>query len=62
MGRGFRSVVKESVYTTDIDAFMRNKDVPAAIRVQLQSLYLPSHVVEIELVTVLPSNSRKHHH
>jgi len=54
----FADVVKENVYATDLDAFIRNKDIrkefygrsfPAATWVQVQRLYLPSFVVEIEL-------------
>lgn len=52
------SVVKENVYATDLDAFIQNKalrkefygdHLPAATWVQVQRLYLPSFVVEIEL-------------
>jgi enamine deaminase RidA (YjgF/YER057c/UK114 family) len=57
-GLGFADVVKENVYTTDLDAFIRNKDVrkeyygkdfPAATWVQVQRLYSPAFVVEVEL-------------
>jgi enamine deaminase RidA (YjgF/YER057c/UK114 family) len=57
-GLDFRDVVKENVYTTDLDAFIKNKDVrkefygavfPAATWVQVQRLYSPSFVVEIEV-------------
>ena len=57
-GLSFADVVKENVYATDLDAFIRNKDIrkefygrsfPAATWVQVQRLYLPSFVVEIEL-------------
>lgn len=57
-GLSFADVVKENVYTTDLDAFIKNKDIrkefygrslPAASWVQVQRLYLPSFVVEIEL-------------
>jgi len=57
-GLSFADVVKETVFTTDLDAFIRNKDIrksfygstlPAASWVQVQRLYLPSFVVEIEL-------------
>lgn len=58
-GLTFRDVVKENVYTTDLDAFERSKDIrkafygdslPAATWVQVQRLYVPSLVVEVELV------------
>lgn len=57
-GFTFADVVKENVYATDLDAFIRNKairkeyynaGVPAATWVQVQRLYLPSFVVEIEV-------------
>ena len=57
-GYTFADVVKENVYATDLDAFIRNKDirkefyqddVPAATWVQVQRLYLPAFVVEIEV-------------
>jgi enamine deaminase RidA (YjgF/YER057c/UK114 family) len=62
-GLDFRNVVKENVYATDLDAFIRNKDIrkdyygsylPAATWVQVQRLYLPSLVVEVELVAKFP--------
>jgi len=58
-GLTFRDVVKENVYTTDLEAFKSSKDVrkayygaslPAATWVQVQRLYLPSFVLEVELV------------
>jgi len=57
-GYGFADIVKENVYATDLDAFIRNKairkefykgDLPAATWVQVQRLYLPAFVVEIEV-------------
>jgi len=57
-GLSFADVVKETVYATDLDAFIRNKDIrkayygstlPAASWVQVQRLYAPSLVVEVEL-------------
>ena len=62
-GLGFRDVVSERVYATNLDAFIRHKDVrkryygdvfPAATWVQVQRLYLPSFVVEVELVAEFP--------
>ena len=59
----FRHVVKESVYTTDLDAFIRSKDIrkeyygsdfPAATWVQVQRLYLPAFVVEVEVEAEFP--------
>jgi 2-iminobutanoate/2-iminopropanoate deaminase len=60
-GLSFANVVKENVYTTDLDAFIQNKELrnkfydqafPVATWVQVQRLYVPSLVVEIELTAV----------
>jgi len=62
-GLDFRHVVKETVYSTDLDAFIKNKqvrkdyygtDFPAATWVQVQRLYTPALVVEVELTAVFP--------
>jgi 2-iminobutanoate/2-iminopropanoate deaminase len=62
-GLDFRHVVKETVYTTDLDAFIKNRqvrkdyygsDFPAATWVQVQRLYAPAFVVEVELTAVFP--------
>lgn len=62
-GLTFRNVVKENVYTTDLDAFEGSKDIrksfygstlPAATWVQVQRLFLPSFVLEVELVAEYP--------
>lgn len=62
-GLDFRNVVKEYVYATDLDAFIHNKDVrkqyygndfPAATWVQVQRLYLPAFVVEVEVTAEFP--------
>jgi len=62
-GLGFSNVVKENVYATDLDAFIHNKEIrkeyygsefPAATWVQVQRLYLPAFVVEVELVAQFP--------
>ena len=62
-GLDFRAVVKENVYATDLDAFIRSKDVrkeyygtdfPAATWVQVQRLYLPAFVVEVEVTAQYP--------
>jgi 2-iminobutanoate/2-iminopropanoate deaminase len=62
-GLTFADVVKENVYATDLDAFIRNTEIrkefygsslPAATWVQVQRLYLPSFVVEIELTAAFP--------
>jgi enamine deaminase RidA (YjgF/YER057c/UK114 family) len=60
-GLTFDDVVKENVYATDLDGFIANKGIrkefyrdtlPAATWVQVQRLYVPSLVVEIELTAV----------
>jgi enamine deaminase RidA (YjgF/YER057c/UK114 family) len=62
-GLTFHDVVKENVYTTDLDAFEKSKDIrkgfygdslPAATWVQVQRLFLPSLVVEVELIAEYP--------
>jgi len=62
-GLDFRNVVKETVYATDLDAFIQNKEVrkqfygnslPAATWVQVSRLYQPAFVVEVELTAVFP--------
>jgi enamine deaminase RidA (YjgF/YER057c/UK114 family) len=62
-GLGFADVVKENVYATDLDAFIRNKSIrkgfygntfPAATWVQVQRLYVPSLVLEVEVTAVYP--------
>lgn len=65
-GLDFSHVVKETVYTTDLDAFVLHKAVrkqyygtrfPAASWVQVQRLYFPSYRVEVELTAVFPEDS-----
>ena len=62
-GLEFKNVVKENVFATDLDAFIKNKDIrkeyygsdfPAASWVQVQRLYLPAFVVEVELTAEFP--------
>jgi enamine deaminase RidA (YjgF/YER057c/UK114 family) len=62
-GVTFSNVVKENVYTTDLDAFKDNKEIrksfygatlPAATWIQVQRLYVPSLVLEVELVAEYP--------
>lgn len=57
-GLSFADVVKENVYATDLDAFIQVRSIrkefyggslPAATWVQVQRLYSPSFVVEIDL-------------
>lgn len=65
-GLSFASVVKENVYTTDLDAFIAHKDLrrpwygsnlPAATWVQVQRLYVPSLVLEVEVTARIPESS-----
>src|SRR5258706_5893862 len=62
-GLSFANVVKETVFAVDLDAFVRNNEIrkefygrelPAATWVQVQRLYLPSFVVEIEVTAEYP--------
>ncbi len=62
-GLTFADVVKENVYATDLDTFIRNKEIrkefygptpPAATWVQVQRLFTPSLVLEVELIAVYP--------
>jgi len=62
-GLSFANVVKETVFATDLDAFIQNKGIrkefygqsfPAATWVQVQRLYLPSFVLEVELTAEYP--------
>ena len=63
-GLSFANVVKENVYSTDLGAFIQNKAVrkrfyanttlPAATWVQVQRLYTPAIVLEVELVADYP--------
>ncbi len=57
------NVVKETVFATDLDAFIQNRGIrkefygnslPAATWVQVQRLYLPSFVVEVEVTAQYP--------
>ena len=63
-GLSFANVVKENVYSTDLGAFIQNRAVrkqfytnttlPAATWVQVQRLYTPAIVLEVELVAEYP--------
>jgi 2-iminobutanoate/2-iminopropanoate deaminase len=63
-GASFKNVVKENVFTTDLDAFKKllgqrieiyAGDFPAATWVQVERLYSPELTLEIELIAELPS-------
>ncbi|MDN3674108.1 RidA family protein [Flavobacterium branchiarum] len=62
-GATFENVVKENLYTTDIEAVKKynsarkkfyNGDFPAATWVQVQRLYMESAKLEVELIAHLP--------
>jgi 2-iminobutanoate/2-iminopropanoate deaminase len=62
-GATFQNVVKENLYTTDIEAMKKynssrktfyKKDFPAATWVQVVRLYMPEAKLEVELVAHLP--------
>jgi len=62
-GLGFENVVKETVYTTDMDAFLQANEarksfygpnLPAATWVQVQRLLRPASVLEVELIAHYP--------
>jgi len=62
-GLDFGDVVKENVYATNIDEFILNqairkdyygKSTPASTWVEVRRLYLPDHVVEVELIAAIP--------
>lgn len=63
-GLTFADVVKETVYATDLDAFIRHHQIrkamytggyPVATWLQVPRLFTPALVVEVELVAVFPS-------
>lgn len=62
-GATMQNVVKQTVYTTDMDSLMANKvvlksyynaDYPASTFVEVKRLLLPQFKVEVEVVAVLP--------
>jgi len=62
-GATFENVVKENLYTTDIEEMKKfnpvrkkfyTNDFPAATWVQVQRLYMPSAKLEVELIAHLP--------
>jgi 2-iminobutanoate/2-iminopropanoate deaminase len=62
-GATFNHVVKENIFTTNIEALKKQEtqrkgyyqgDYPAATWVQVQQLYLPQFVLEVELIAELP--------
>lgn len=62
-GLSFRNVVKETVFTTNLDDFIKYKDIrkefygdtyPTGSWVQVERLYSPAFVVEVEVEAVFP--------
>ena len=63
-GAGFDEVVKETIFTTDMDALLKAADLrfefynkerlPASTWVQVQRLVDPGFLVEIEVTAELP--------
>lgn len=62
-GASFQNVVKENLYTTDIEAMKKNNsirksfykgDFPAATWVQISRLFMSDAKLEIELIAHLP--------
>ena len=62
-GATFQNVVKENLYTTDIEAVKQNNhvrkqfykgDYPAATWVQITRLYMQQATIEVELIAHLP--------
>jgi len=63
-GATFQHVVKENLYTTDIEAMKKyndvrkkfyNNDFPAATWIQVQRLYMSDAKLEVELIAHLPN-------
>jgi enamine deaminase RidA (YjgF/YER057c/UK114 family) len=62
-GLTFADVVKENVYATDLDAFIAQQEArktyygtwfPSATWVQVERLFMPSFVLEVEVVAHFP--------
>lgn len=62
-GATFQNVVKENLYTTDIEAMKKHNearkafykgDFPAATWVQISRLFMPEAKLEVELIAHLP--------
>lgn len=66
-GATFQNVVKETLFTTDIEAVKQanharkpfyNNDYPAATWVQISRLYMAEVTIEVELVAHLPAEKK----
>lgn len=62
-GLTFQHVVKETIYTTQLDVLKENrairrefygKEFPAATWVQVDRLFKPEYLIEVELIAVFP--------
>jgi Putative translation initiation inhibitor, yjgF family len=67
-GANFTNVVKENLFTTQLDSVIKYKDIrrnyyhndyPAATWTEVKRLYSPGVVLEVELVAVLPEKKSK---
>ena len=63
-GLTFQDVAKENIYSTQLDEFIKHKDLrrayynedfPAATWVQVARLYVPKLVLEVEVTAVMPT-------
>lgn len=70
-GANFTNVVKENLFTTQLDSVIKYKDIrrtyyhkdyPAATWTEVKRLYSPDVVLEVELVAVLPEKENKAKH
>ena len=66
-GATFQNVVKENIFTTDLEEMIRQKDVrhdfyqgdwPAASWLGVQRLYVPAVLVQVDVIAEL-ANDRK---
>lgn len=66
-GATFENVVKENLYTTDIEEMKKlnhvrkkfyQNDFPAATWIQVQRLYMPTAKLEVELIAHLPKKGK----
>ena len=64
-GATFQHVVKENLYATTLDSVIKHKDVrkkyygndfPAATWVEVNRLYTPELVIEVEVIAILPED------
>jgi enamine deaminase RidA (YjgF/YER057c/UK114 family) len=66
-GATFQNVVKENIFTTDLEEMIKQKDVrsefyqgdwPAASWVGVQRLYVPALLVQVEVIAELPRDRK----